>query len=116
MRWHVFTNLIVATWTLVVFVLAVWSTDFMVIWGIRPPNWIAGFGFECLKGTTSRWWVEKTSSSNSLFDLHFMIIFMYSTIGIIVVNSIPLRYDRLVLSEKEKAKEKAAQEKKAKKE
>ena len=41
----------------------------------------------------------------TLFKLHFIVIFMYTTIVIIVLWKIPYRYDRIVKPKKEKKAE-----------
>ena len=48
-----------------------------------------------------------------LYEFHVIILFMYSTIGVIVLSSVPLYYDRLALTDKEKANDEKKKKKKA---
>ena len=39
--------------------------------------------------------------SGTLWELHIIIVFMYTTLTIIVLSTIPFKYDRFVKNEKE---------------
>ena len=118
MRIYVFLNLITATWCLIVFAISIFSTDYYRLTDNKAPNWIAIFGLECLKGSSSRWWIERSSPSQTLFELHYIVIFMYTTISIIAISTVPIYSDRLALTEKEQVaedKKRAKQERKKEK-
>ena len=92
--------------------IALFSMDYTV----KSPKFLLSFGFECKKGTESIWWIEKTVKSGTLWELHIIIVFMYTTLAIIVLSTIPFKYDRLVKTEKEiKAEEDRARKKRMKK-
>lgn len=71
------------------------------------------FSFSCkndkdgISRTFSKWYVDYTNYSMTLFKLHFIVIFMYTIIFTIVLWEIPFRYDRLKKTSSEKKKEKA---------
>ena len=116
MRVFVFANLVIAFWTFTVFLLAVYSTDYNTLVGVYEKyDFITMFGFECARDARSRWWTERSKFSDMLFELHYVIMFMYSTIGIVVISTVPLAFDRLVLTEKEIEAEEAKKKKKEKK-
>ena len=46
-----------------------------------------------------------------LFKFHFIVIFMYSTIFIIVLFKIPYKYDRIMKTKEEKKKERKSRNK-----
>ena len=48
----------------------------------------------------------------TLFKLHFIVIFMYTTIFIIVLWKIPYRYDRIIKTKQEKKAENKKRRKK----
>ena len=108
---HDVGNFVTALFEILVFILAMFSMDITR----NTPDWILKFGFECLKGHKSRWWIEQSSSSGTLWELHIIIVFMYTTLAIVVLSTIPYKYDRLVKSEKEIESEKKKEDKKEKK-
>ena len=94
---HDVGNAVIAIFELFVFILAIFSMDYTV----KSPEFLLSFGFECKIGTESIWWIEKTVKSGTLWELHIIIIFMYTTLAIIVLSTIPFKYDRFVKTEKE---------------
>ena len=88
---------IIAIFEILVFVVAVFSMDFTD----HSGNFIKLFGFECKKNDESVWWIGKTFKSGTTWELHFMIIFIYTTVSLIVLSTIPYKYDRFVKTEKE---------------
>ena len=101
---------IIAIFEILVFAVAVFSMDFTD----HSGSFILLFGWECKKGDESVWWIGKTFKSGTTWELHFMIIFIYTTVSLIVLSSIPYKYDRFVKTEKE-IKADAKKEEKAKK-
>ena len=91
-----------------VFWLAVWANDFSIE---TTPTFITNFAFECEVDHPTRWWINKTSQSEMMYELHPIILHMYVTLVMIVVVTVPFKYDRLHKTPKEKAIE---QKKKAK--
>ena len=70
------------------------------------------FSFYCAVGKDSTWFVEHSPLSMTLFKLHFIVIFMYCTIFIIVLYKIPFKYDRIMMTDSEKKKERKSRNKK----
>ena len=99
---HDIGNFVIAIFELMVFFMAIFSMNVKK----HSPEWLLNFGFECLKGYDSRWWIEKTVQSGTLWELHIIIVFMYTTLCIICLSTIPYKYDRFVKTEKEVKKEK----------
>ena len=94
---HDVGNFIIALFELLVFVISMLSMDLTR----NTPEFILSFAFECKIGTSSIWWIEKSVKSGTLWELHVIIIFMYTTLTIIVLSTIPFKYDRFVKTEKE---------------
>ena len=81
----------------------------------HTPHFLLEFGFECKIDHPTRWWVEYSAKSSTLWELHTIIVFMYTTLAIVVMSTIPFKYDRFVKTEKEIAKdEQKAKKKEAK--
>ena len=53
------------------------------------------FQFQCALDSKSVWFIEGTTLSMTLFKLHFIVIFMYTTLFMIVLFKIPFKYDRI---------------------
>ena len=67
------------------------------------------FAFQCklpLDEYYSRWYIDLTSFSMTFFKLHFIVIFMYTMIFVVVLWEIPFRYDRIKKTSSEKKKDK----------
>ena len=94
---HDVGNAVIALFELLVFFIAIFSMD----WVENSPDWLQQFGFECKKGYDTIWWIEKSVKSGTLWELHIIIIFMYTTLAIIVLSTIPFKYDRFIKTEKE---------------
>ena len=60
----------------------------------------------CAVDKKSIWFIEKGPLSMMLFKFHFIVIFMYSTIFIIVLFKIPYKYDRIRKTKTEKIADK----------
>ena len=72
----------------------------------KSPDFLLQFGFECQIGSNSIWWIEMSVKSGTLWELHIIIVFMYTTLAIIVLSTIPFKYERFVKTEKELQAEK----------
>ena len=96
---HDVGNFITSLFELFVWVVALFSMDYT---DILDPNFLESFAFECLNNHESIWWIEKSVKSSTLWELHFIIVFMYTTLAIIVMSTIPHKYDRFIKTEKEK--------------
>ena len=73
---------------------------------------VNNFEFMCAVDKKSIWFIEKGPLSMMLFKFHFIVIFMYSTVFIIVLFKIPYKYDRIRKTDSEKAAEKKKRSKK----
>lgn len=104
-------NFVISLFELFVFLAAIFSMDYTA----HTPNFLLMFAFECEIGKTSVWWIEKSLKSSTLWELHIIIVFMYTTLAILVMSTIPYRYDRFIKSEKEIKKEEERAKKKAEK-
>jgi len=71
--------------------------------------------FLCKEGFKSRWFIDKSLYSMTLFKLHFIVIFMYTLIFQIVLFIIPYKYDRLKRTPAEKKADKKRRAKARKK-
>ena len=65
-------------------------------------KFLANFQFTCEPGYKSRWFIEKSAASMMLWKFHFIVIFMYTTLIMIVLFKIPYKYDRIRKNKKEK--------------
>lgn len=101
--WFTIVVFLTSLFELSIFCIGFFGTDF----ASRNPTgtWstlMAAFEFECLVGTEDTWFVDKTPASMTLFKLHFIVIFMYTTLFMIVLFKIPYKYDRLQKTSQEK--------------
>ena len=101
-------HMIISTFQFAVFLLAFFSMDYTKV----SPNFVQNFGFECKKGTDSRWFSDKSMQSNTMWEFHFLIVQMYTTATFIVIGTVPMKYDRLIKTSQEIKKDKAREEKK----
>ena len=108
---HNVGSFLVAVFEVLVFLVALFSMDYTAVGG----DFIKLFAFECKAGTSDVWWIGKTFKSGTTWELHFMIIFIYTTVSLIVLASLPYKYDRLAKTEAEIEIERKAEEKKEKK-
>ena len=108
---HNVGSFLVAVFEVLVFVVALFSMDYTAISG----DFMKLFAFECKVGTSSVWWIGKTFKSGTTWELHFMIIFIYTTVSLIVLATVPYKYDRLKKTEEEIEHERKLEEKKKKK-
>ena len=94
---HDVGNFVTAIFELLVFFIAMFSMDY------AGTSWelLLSFGFECEIGKDSIWWIEKSVKSGTLWELHIIIVFMYTTLAIVVLSTIPFKYDRFHKTEKE---------------
>ena len=85
---------------MLVFGLAVFANDFHTE---TTPTFITEFAFECQIGHPTRWWIAKSSQSEMMYELHPIILHMYVTLAMLVLATIPYKYDRLhkTVAEKE---------------
>ena len=104
-------NFVTSIFEIAVFFLALFSMDATKI----SPDFILEFAFECKIGTKSIWWIEKSVKSSTLWELHTIIVFMYTTLAIIVMSSIPFKYERFKKTPKEIENDEKRAAKKAKK-
>ena len=108
---HDVGNFITSLFELFVFFIAIFSMDYTK----HTPHFLLEFTFECKKGHPTIWWIEYSVKSSTLWELHTIIVFMYTTLAIVVMSTIPFKYDRFVKTEKEIAKdERKAKKKEAK--
>ena len=94
---HDVGNFVIALFEILVFIIAMVSMDFTK----KTPPFLLEFAFECQLKTTSIWWIEKSIKSGTLWELHVIIVFMYTTLAIVVLSTIPYKYDRFMKTEKE---------------
>ena len=104
-------SFLIAFFELLVFFIAIFSMDFTR----HSPNWIKNFGFMCKDGTDSIWWIHRSNSSGTLWELHIIICFLYTTLVIIILSTVPYKYDRFIKTKKEMRAEKKKARKKQKK-
>ena len=73
------------------------------------------FKFDCAVGRMSVWFIEHSPASMTLFKLHFIVIFMYTTLFMIVLFKIPYKYDRIRMTGKEKRADRRSRAKRRRK-
>lgn len=94
---NVIGHFIVALFQFFVFIIAIFSMDYVK----NSPEFILQFGFECEIGHNHIWYIERSAKSSTLWELHILIVFMYSFITVLVLSVVPYKYNRLVKSESE---------------
>ena len=101
-------SFLISFFQLLVFFIAIFSMDFTK----HSPDFILNFGFECKIGHSSVWWIHRSNSSGTLWELHIIICYLYTTLAIIILSTVPYKYDRFVKTKKEvKADKKNARKK-----
>lgn len=78
------------------------------------PDFVISFGFECKIGRPSDWYVKRSAKSATLWELHILIVFMYTFITVLVLSVVPYKYNRLYKSENERKLEAEREEKQEK--
>ena len=106
--WFIIAVLMTSLFELLIFALGYFGTDYA---GCDDKTGtmcliVTKFKFMCAVGATSTWYIENTAFSMTLFKLHFVVIFMYTTVFIIVLFKIPYKYDRISKTNKEKKADK----------
>jgi len=93
---------------LLIFIVAFFAND-MPEQKLGQPFWdfMKKFQFICESehGQNTVWNVDYSSLSMTLFKLHFIVIFMYTSISTIVLYTIPYRFDRIKKTRQEKKAE-----------
>ena len=100
-RWVTIVTFMISLIEVATFLLAFYSMDFKKVLDKDVPEFIKKFRFYCIEGSPSRWETEVTPLAEILFTMHVIIIFMYSTINLMVLSSIPFKYNRFAKTEKE---------------
>ena len=90
---------------IIVFALAFLSMNYEYLFKDNAPPFFVQFKFYCMEDTYTRWETEVTFLAEMLFTMHVIIIFMYSTINLMVLSSVPYKHNRFKKTEQEKAKE-----------
>ena len=76
------------------FLLAFYSMDSSSIFKDYVPKFFDSFRFYCLEKHYTRWETAVTPAAEILFTMHVIIIFMYSTINLMVLSTVPYKYNR----------------------
>ena len=98
MRWFAIGSVLNSLYSLLVAFLSIMS---MEMFDFNLPQFFLDFAFECEEGKKSVWWIHKTSFSETLFELHIVILFISCMITTVVTYSVPYYYDRILKTEKE---------------
>ena len=94
------------------FLLAFYSMDLHRVFDEHTPEFFKEFRFYCMEHQYSRWVTDVTPFAEILFTMHVIVIFMYSTINLMVLSTVPYRYNRFKDEKKKpKSKEKIDDEK-----
>ena len=101
-------NMVMALFQFAVFGLAIFANDFDTE---TTSTLVTDFAFECKVGHSARWWIAKTSQSEMMYELHPIILHMYITLAMIVLNTVPFKYDRLYKTREEKEVERRKKKK-----
>ena len=76
------------------FLLAFYSMDSSSIFKDYVPKFFDSFRFYCVEKHYTRWETGVTPAAEILFTMHVIIIFMYSTINLMVLSTVPYKYNR----------------------
>ena len=98
-----------------VFLLSFFSMDYSKIFDGYIPVFLKRFKFYCVEDHFSRWDTEVTPWAEILFTMHVIVIFMYSTINLMVLSTVPYKYNRFEKTDKEKEIEKEKRKKRKRK-
>lgn len=90
-------NFLVALFQFLVFVAAIFSMDYVK----NSPEFVVSFGFECKLDNNQEWYVKRSAKSSTLWEMHILIVFMYSFVVVVVLSVIPYKYNRLKKTESE---------------
>ena len=105
-------NMVMALFQVLVYGLAVYTNDYADL--VETHEFLLNFAFECMVGHPSRWWIAKSSQSEMMYELHPIILHMYVTLGMLVIATVPFKYDRLYKTRREKEAERKSKHKKKK--
>lgn len=98
LRWFAIGSVLNSLYSLLVAFLSIMS---MEMFEFNIPSFFLDFAFECEEGKKSVWWIHKTAMSETLYELHIVIIFISCMITTVVTYSVPYYYDRILKTEKE---------------
>lgn len=104
-RWNTIVTFMISLLEVVVFALAFFSNNYEYLFKEDTPEFLNQLKFYCMEDTYTRWETEVTFLAEMLFTMHIIIIFMYSTINLMVLSSVPYKHNRFKKTEEEKAKE-----------
>ena len=96
------------------FLLAFYSMDSSSIFKDYVPKFFDSFRFYCLEKHYTRWETAVTPAAEILFTMHVIIIFMYSTINLMVLSTVPYKYNRFKDKKEKKHKIKGKYQKEEK--
>ena len=115
--WFTIIVFLTSLFELLIFTLGYFGSDFVFSDNIDTPIYtlLKNFQFECAVAKKSMWFIEKTPASMTLFKLHFIVIFMYTTLFMIVLFKIPYKYDRIEKTKKEKRADRKSRAKRRRK-
>ena len=79
-----------------VFWLSFFSMDYGKVFHKEEqvPAFLLKFRFYCVKDHYTLWDTEVTPWAEILFTMHVIVIFMYSTINLMVLSTVPYKYNR----------------------
>lgn len=84
-------NFMTACFQFLVFVAAIFSMDYVN----NSPEFVIQFGFECKIDNNSRWYTKRSAKSLTLWEMHILIVFMYTFVVLLVLSVVPYKYNRL---------------------
>ena len=116
--WFTIVVFLTAMFELMIFAVGFFGSDYQRFNDLDPKTDLAwlkfarNFQFSCKEHKTSIWFIDHSSLSMMLFKLHFIVIFMYTTLFMIVLFKIPYKYDRIKKNKEERKAEKKKEKKK----
>ena len=114
-RWVTIVTFMISWIELLTFIICFYSMDAEKVFQINVPSVFDGFKFYCEENSVSRWNTDVKPQAEILFTMHVIIIFMYSTINLMVLSTVPFKYNRFMKTDDEKKIEKAKKKAKKKK-
>lgn len=121
MRWNTIVSFLIGIFGLVVCLVCYLSMDYQMLddyfgWAFTPGPYLKQFAFACSEGRPHFWDLEDANNpgfpnmrAEGNFTCQVIYVYLYSTLQLIVLSTIPYRYDRFEKTESDKKVDKQRQ-------
>lgn len=111
LRWNTIVNFLIGFFGLVICIISYLSMDYDLLnqyfdWNLEPRPFIAQFAFACSEKNDHFWDMEDKNNpgfpnmrAEANFTCQVIYVYLYSTLQLIVLSTIPYRYDRFEKTE-----------------